>query len=86
MIHLKSFNEGFGQNLDEQGLREFCEMYLAYLMDEGFEVDISKIREDSITDYCRVKVYKLRKVDILLEYERFSWNSVKDNLYHFLKC
>jgi hypothetical protein len=88
VIHLKSFNEGFGQNLDEPGLREFCEMYLAYLMDEGFEVDISKIREDSITDYCRVKVYKLRKVDISYsrsEYDKFSWNSVKDQFIPFFK-
>lgn len=88
MIHLKNFNEGFGQNLDEQELREFCEMYLAFLMDEGFEVDISKVREDSITDYWRVKIYKLGKVDISYsrsEYDKFSWNSVKDQFIPFFK-
>ena len=85
MIHLKSFNEGFGQNLDEQELREFCEMYIAYLIDEGFEVDISKIREDSITDYWRVKIYKLIRKGHMTEYDKFTWNSVKDQFIPFFK-
>ena len=85
MIHLKNFKEGFGQNLDEQELREFCEMYLAFLMDDGFEVDISKIRENSITDYWRVKIYRLIKIGHINKYDKFSWNSVKDKFIPFFK-
>lgn len=85
MIHLRNFNEGFGQNLDEQELREFCEMYLAFLMDDGFEVDISKIRENSITDYWRVKIYNLIKIGHLNKYDRFAWNSVRDQFIPFFK-
>lgn len=32
MKHLKRFNE----DLDDGGLKDFCETYLAYLLDDGF--------------------------------------------------
>jgi hypothetical protein len=89
MKYLNKFNEGFGQNLDEQELREFCEMYLAYLIDEGFEVDISKIRENLITDYWKVKFFKLEsKGDLTysrMEFDKFKWNSIKDQFIPFFK-
>jgi hypothetical protein len=87
--YLNKFNEGFGQNLDEQELREFCEMYLAYLIDEGFEIDISKERENSITDYWKVKFFKLEsKGDLTysrMEFDKFKWNSIKDQFIPFFK-
>ena len=89
MKYLNKFNEGFGQNLDEQELREFCEMYLAYLIDVGFEVDISKIRENLITDYWKVKFFKLEsKGDLTysrMEFDKFKWNSIKDQFIPFFK-
>jgi len=89
MKYLNKFNEGFGQHLDEQELREFCEMYLAYLIDEGFEIDISKERENSITYYWKVKFFKLEsKGDLAysrMEYVKFKWNSVKDHFIPFFK-
>jgi hypothetical protein len=89
MKYLNKFNEGFGQNLDEQELKDFCEMYLAYLIDEGFEVDISKIRENSITDYWKVKFFKLEsKGDLTysrMEFDKFKWNSIKDQFIPFFK-
>jgi len=94
MIHLKNFNEGFGQNLDEKELREFCEMYLAYLIDEGFEVEITKERDTSgpvseRTDYWKVKFFKLEsKGDLAysrMEFDKFKWNSIKDQFIPFFK-
>jgi len=93
MKYLNKFNEGFGQHLDEQELREFCEMYLAYLTDEGFEVEITKERENSITYYWKVKILKQESKQFgarhlaysRMEYVKFKWNSVKDQFIPFLK-
>lgn len=90
MKYLKLFKESklFRQHLDEKELREFCEMYLAYLIDEGFEVNISKEREDSITYYWKVKIFKLESKDLSysrMEYDKFKWNSVKDHFIPFFK-
>jgi hypothetical protein len=41
MRHLKRFNESQEElNLQREELRDFCETYLAYLLDEGFELKI----------------------------------------------
>jgi len=93
MKYLNKFNEGFGQHLDEQELREFCEMYLAYLTDEVFEVEITKERENSITYYWKVKILKQESKQFgaghlaysRMEYVKFKWNSVKDQFIPFLK-
>ena len=93
MKYLNKFNEGFGQHLDEQELREFCEMYLAYLTDEGFEVEITKERENSITYYWKVKILKQESKQFgaghlaysRMEYVKFKWNSVKDQFIPFLQ-
>lgn len=41
MKHLRKFNEGL-----KEELQDFCETYLAYLIDEGFKVRISKFEGD----------------------------------------
>jgi hypothetical protein len=41
MKHLKKFNESQEElTLQREELRDFCETYLAYLLDEGFELKI----------------------------------------------
>lgn len=41
MKHLKRFNESQEElTLQREELRDFCETYLAYLLDEGFELKI----------------------------------------------
>ena len=41
MRHLKRFNESQEEiSLQREELRDFCETYLAYLLDEGFELKI----------------------------------------------
>ena len=50
MKHLKRFNESV-EDVKRQELQEFCESYLAYLIDKGFKVDISKFGLDHETGY-----------------------------------
>ena len=37
MKHLRRFNESVNK---EEELQDFCETYLAYLLDDGFEVSV----------------------------------------------
>ena len=46
MKHLRSFNEGL-----KDELQDFCETNLAYLIDDGFKVRISKFEGD---DYHQI--------------------------------
>lgn len=39
MKHLKRFNESYNSSVTE--LKKFCNDYLAYLIDAGFEIDVS---------------------------------------------
>ena len=45
MKHLKKFNESL-QPVEVDELKDFCETYLAYLLDEGFVVDIKSAHRD----------------------------------------
>ena len=49
MKHLKRFNESL-EPVEVDELKDFCETYLAYLLDEGFVVDIK-----SAHGWCKVK-------------------------------
>ena len=44
MKYLKKFFES--KAVSSEDIREFCEGYLYYLYDEGFQMDISKITEN----------------------------------------
>jgi len=95
MKHLRKFNEDSESqlNLLREDLRDFCEMYLAYLIDEGFELDISAFKASDSwssvgdktlkhlghpTDYFRVT---LEKYDNSV----FLWEDVVDHLIPFFK-
>lgn len=41
MKHLKRFNESLSED-DFNELKEFCESCLAYLLDEGLEIEVQK--------------------------------------------
>jgi hypothetical protein len=68
MKFLRKFNEA----VNKQELKEFCEEYLAYLMDEGFEIEI--VSEDG-----------LEFVHIYYQDKSFQWSEVKDHFIPFLK-
>jgi hypothetical protein len=94
MKHLKRFNESREElTLQREELHDFCETYLAYLLDEGFELNV---REHSArdswpsvgnrdypefgyqTDYFRVSFYK--SDDSL-----FLWEEISDRFIPFVK-
>ena len=92
MKHLRRFNEGL-----KDELQDFCEMYLAYLIDDGFWIDIY---DENVTYYFpevvdQDLIYRV----IVLEKEEpedsegwefsngrgFSWDEIKDQYIPFLK-
>jgi hypothetical protein len=69
MKHLKSFNEDITSFSFEDELQEFCEMNLAYLLDEGSEVRI----DETHTGYIiRIKFDEAK-----------SWIGIKDHIIPF---
>lgn len=86
MKYLKRFNESI-----ELELQDFCEMYLAYLTDEGFEIKVtpeifeyhvpSKEKRNAAElihkDFFSIKIDKNRK--------KFNLNEIKDKFIPFIK-
>jgi hypothetical protein len=69
MKHLRKFNESL-----KEELLDFCETYLAYLIDEGFKVRISKFEGD---DFHQIMLSTS-------EPSNFLWSQVKDQILPFL--
>lgn len=83
MKHLKRFNEG----IDQYELKDFCETYLAYLLDNGFEL---KFDEPDYYDN-NVNIWLQKKGDIevvsnsgIYRSVTFEWNEVKNIFIPFL--
>jgi hypothetical protein len=77
MRYLKSFNEGTSflpEDLNE--LQYFCEIYLAYLIDEGFGI---RVRHGFRKDRACIEFYK----DDVYFPVPFNWNDVKDHYIPF---
>jgi len=94
MKHLKKFNESREElKLQKEELQDFCEMYLAYLTDEGFEINIREHNASDSwpsvgnkdypelgyqTNYFRVNFYKT-------DNSLFLWKEVSDRFIPFVK-
>lgn len=77
MRYIKGFNEGTEwSNLDLQELKDFCETYLAYLIDEGFGV---RVEHGSSKTKARVELYK----DDYFYPAPFDWDEVKEHYIPF---
>lgn len=78
MKYLKTFNE----SLDRNELREFCEMYLAYLLDQSdFNLEVFSSTKD-------VSIIELRDNPDGTTFSGdkiFTWSDVKDHIIPFLK-
>ena len=78
MKYLKSFNEA----LDRNELREFCEMYLAYLLDKSnFNLEVFSSTKD-------ISIIELRDNPEGTTFggdRIFTWLDVKDHIIPFLK-
>lgn len=70
MIYIKSFNEDITSFNFKEELKDFCEMNLAYLLDEGGEVEIAESHEGN---YIRVSFN-----------ENKTWYQIKDHIIPFL--
>ena len=79
MRHLKRFNE----DLDEGGLKDFCEMYLAYLLDEGFTLHWTRTYGDDPSSGKETWLMSLRKPINQFNFEIFRWGDVKDQIIRF---
>jgi hypothetical protein len=94
MKHLKKFNESREElKLQKEELQEFCEMYLSYLTDEGFEINTREHNASDSwpsvgnkdypelgykTNYFRVNFYKT-------DNSLFLWKEVSDRFIPFVK-
>lgn len=79
MRYLKRFNESV--DLESQ-LRDFSESYLAYLLDDGYKIQVSKT---NLKTQFMIKLYKITDINEE-EYEssEFTWLDVKDSYIPFL--
>ena len=90
MKHLKMFNERLNDT-ESKELIDFCETSLAYLMDEGFELELVDRygREpndpsfDGDTEYYWIDLYGPR--DDEGNNSNFSWQEVKDYYIPFIQ-
>jgi hypothetical protein len=78
MKYLKTFNE----SLDRNELRDFCEMYLAYLLDKSnFNLEVFSSTKDisiiELRDNPEGTTFSGDKI--------FTWSDVKDHIIPFLK-
>jgi hypothetical protein len=81
MKHLKRFNESTS-GLDKEEVQEFCENYLAYLLDEGYEIFIKKDRDNSLLFSFTIPIGGFDSVPE--DCDEFKWNEIKDHFIPFL--
>jgi hypothetical protein len=79
MRHLKRFNE----DLDDGGLKDFCETYLAYLMDEGFILHWTRIYGDDPKSGKETWLMSLRMPAGNMKHDTFKWSDIKDQIIRF---
>jgi hypothetical protein len=72
MKYLKRIFEATGEKVE---LQEFCEMYLAYLIDDGFEVEV--IRENIFKDSFRIRI--TTETGTITT----TWDNIKDKIIPF---
>jgi len=77
MKHLKKFNE----SLNKEELQDFCDTYLAYLLDEGYSIEVSGSDE-----YVLVLRNENRPTNVPMDSPEllFTWEEVKDQFIPFL--
>jgi hypothetical protein len=70
MKHIKPFNEDITSFNFEEDLQDFCEMNLAYLLDEGTKVSVGETQNGN---YVKIKFDKMK-----------SWDEIKDHIIPFV--
>ena len=79
MKHLKKFNE----SMNKEGLQDFCDTYLAYLLDDGYSIEASEI---GFGEYVLVlrNGKRLDNVPVDSPEFLFTWDEIKDQFIPFL--
>ena len=79
MKHLKKFNE----SLNKEELQDFCDTYLAYLLDEGYSTEANEI---GFGEYVLVLRNENRPTNVPMDSPEllFTWEEVKDQFIPFL--
>jgi hypothetical protein len=82
MIYLKDFNESFrAPSSFREEIQEFCENYLAYLIDDDFSIETNLYHLDPVS----VSFVLIRRFTGEDEPIIFSWNDVKDYYIPFIQ-
>ena len=76
MKYIKKYNESNSAGLTEEQVQDFCEMNLAYLLDDGLKVLVSP-------DYFDLKVIDY-KVTLSFRLLDKRWGQIKDQVIPFL--
>ena len=74
MKHIKPFNEAVGDTFKEE-LQDFCEMNLAYLLDEELDISITLVRSGLGLSF---------KLTLELNENPRLWSDIKDHMIPFL--
>ena len=80
MKHLRRFNEGLN---DGDGLKDYCEMNLAYLLDEGFTIHWTRIYGDNPSSAEETWLLSLRMPSGNMKHDTFKWSDIKDQIIRF---
>jgi hypothetical protein len=84
MRYLKLFNENYFDSLAfkiREEVEDFCKDYLAYLLDENFELEVTKYTDTS-RDLNTIKIGIRREPE---KFGTFKWDEVKDQVIPFLQ-
>jgi hypothetical protein len=88
MKHIKPFNEDITSFNFEEELQDFCETNLAYILDDGGEIEVVennkgfyliKIKADPSFDSQYIP-----DPDTRANFDRWNWNDIKDHIIPFL--
>jgi len=77
MKYIKSYNESSSEGLTEEDIQDFCEINLAYLVDDGLKVLVSP-------DYFDLKVIDYKVTLSFRLYANKRWGQIKDHVIPFL--
>jgi hypothetical protein len=85
MRYLKKFNESASQEVTIDELVKFCDEYLAYLKDSGFDITITKPADvlkkyTSHLNYISIKLFKKGNINY-----KFDWSEIKDDFIPFFE-
>jgi RNA recognition motif-containing protein len=85
MRYLKKFNESASQEVSIEELVKFCDEYLAYLKDSGFDISITKPADvlkkyTSHLNYIIIRLFKKGNTNY-----KFDWSEIKYDFIPFFE-